>query len=78
MAGLIISGWWYTYPTEKYEFVSLDDDIPNMMGKSQSIHVPHHQPDIRWYKYKTKKTNHVLQCINHMLAIYSPRIDHIN
>jgi hypothetical protein len=47
MAGLIISGWWYTYPTEKYEFVSLDDDIPNMMGKSQSIHVPHHQPDIR-------------------------------
>ena len=27
------SGWWYTYPSEKYEFVSWDDDIPNMMGK---------------------------------------------
>ena len=26
------SGWWYTYPSEKYEFVSWDDDIPNMMG----------------------------------------------
>ena len=28
------SGWWYTNPSEKYEFVSWDDDIPNMMGKS--------------------------------------------
>ena len=27
-------GWWYTYPSEKYEFVSWDYDIPNMMGKS--------------------------------------------
>ena len=26
-------GWWYTYPSEKYEFVSWDDDIPNMMEK---------------------------------------------
>ena len=23
------SGWWYTYPSEKYEFVNWDDDIPN-------------------------------------------------
>ena len=23
-----------TYPSEKYELVSWDDDIPNMMGKS--------------------------------------------
>jgi hypothetical protein len=36
------SGWWYTYPSEKYEFVSWDDDIPNMMGKIK--HVPNHQP----------------------------------
>ena len=26
-----LSGWWYTYPSEKYEFVSWDDDIPNWM-----------------------------------------------
>jgi hypothetical protein len=26
----IISGWWYTYPSEKYEFVSWDDEIPNI------------------------------------------------
>ena len=25
-----LSGWWYTYPSEKYEFVSRDDDIPNI------------------------------------------------
>jgi hypothetical protein len=22
-------GWWLTYPSEKYEFVSWDDEIPN-------------------------------------------------
>ena len=24
-----VTGWWYTYPSEKYDFVSWDDDIPN-------------------------------------------------
>ena len=24
------SGWWYTYPSEKYECVCWDDDIPNI------------------------------------------------
>ena len=24
------TGWWYTYPSEKYEFLSWDDDIPNL------------------------------------------------
>ena len=30
------SGWWLTYPSEKWWLVSnsWDDDIPNMMGKS--------------------------------------------
>jgi len=32
-----------TYPSEKYEFVSWDDDIPNIW-KNKS-HVPNHQPD---------------------------------
>ena len=30
MISAFISGWWYTYPSEKYEFVSWDDDIPNI------------------------------------------------
>ena len=25
-----ITGWWYTYPSEKYEFVSWDDEIPSI------------------------------------------------
>ena len=25
-----IPGWWYTYPSEKYDFVSWGDDIPNI------------------------------------------------
>ena len=25
-----ISGWWLTYPSEKYEVVSWDDEIPNI------------------------------------------------
>jgi hypothetical protein len=25
-----MTGWWYTYPSEKYEFVNWDHEIPNM------------------------------------------------
>jgi hypothetical protein len=25
-----ISGWWLSHPSEKYEFVSWDDDIPKI------------------------------------------------
>ena len=39
----ILSVWWLTYPSEKYEFVSWDDDIPNLYGKIKS-NVPNHQP----------------------------------
>ena len=31
------SGWLYTYPSEKYEFVNWDDDIPNIW--KHTIHV---------------------------------------
>ena len=39
-----ITCWWLTYPSEKYEFVSWDDDIPNIW-KVKKNHVPNHQPD---------------------------------
>ena len=39
----ISSGWWYTYPSEKYDFVSWDDEIPNWM-ENHKIHVPNQQP----------------------------------
>ena len=28
-----MAGWWYTYPSEKYDFVGWDDEIPNSMEK---------------------------------------------
>jgi hypothetical protein len=36
------TGWWYTFPSEKYEFVSWDDKIPNIW--KTKIHVPNNQP----------------------------------
>jgi hypothetical protein len=30
MGILMTSGWWLTYPSEKYDFVSWDDDIPDI------------------------------------------------
>jgi hypothetical protein len=32
---LILSGWWYTYPSEKYEFVSWDDSSQYMETQNQ-------------------------------------------
>jgi hypothetical protein len=37
------TGWWYTYPSEKYEFVSWDDDIPNIWKIKKKSKVPNHQ-----------------------------------
>ena len=31
------SGWWYIYPSRKCEFVSWDDDIPNIQGKTKHV-----------------------------------------
>ena len=36
--------WLLVYLPEKYEFVSWDDDIPNIRGNK--IHVPNHQADV--------------------------------
>ena len=32
-----IAGWWYTYPSEKYEFVSWDDEIPNIWKVMENL-----------------------------------------
>ena len=37
----IVLVWWYTYRSEKYEFVSWDDDIPNIWKNNQNV--PNHQ-----------------------------------
>jgi hypothetical protein len=43
ITGKFYAGCWYTYPSEKSEFVSRDDDIPNIW--KNLIPVPNHQPD---------------------------------
>ena len=37
------SGWWFQHPSEKYEFVNWDEDIPNRW--ENKIHVPNHPPE---------------------------------
>ena len=29
----LMAGWWLGHPSEKYDFVNWDDDIPNINGK---------------------------------------------
>jgi hypothetical protein len=37
----LFTGWWLTYPSEKYEFVSWQDDIPNTVyGKKKGSKPP--------------------------------------
>ena len=38
------SGWWLGHPSEKYEFVSWDDEIPNIWEHRKWQ--PNHQPDV--------------------------------
>ena len=40
----LVSGWWLSHPSEKYDFVSGDDEIPNIW--KHKSHVPNHQPAI--------------------------------
>ena len=42
-ANNMLTGWWYTYPSEKYDFVSWGCEIPNILKNKN--HVPNHQPE---------------------------------
>ena len=40
----LCSGWWLTFnPSEKYEFVNWDNEIPNISGKIQVMFQENHQ-----------------------------------
>ena len=45
----IPSGWWLTYPSEKYEFVSWDYDIPNIWKIIKFMFQTTNQPFISIY-----------------------------
>jgi len=56
-----ISGWWLTYPSEKYEFVSWDDDIPNIWKSKKCPKPPTRyilEGMITKWCILPKKTNH--------------------
>ena len=42
----ISPGWWLTYPSEKYEFVSWDDEIPNIWKKCSKCSKPPTRMDL--------------------------------
>ena len=42
----ILSGWWYTYLSEKYEFVSWDYSYQYIYIHGKITNVPNHQPDM--------------------------------
>ena len=45
-------GWWYTYPSEKYEFVSWDWwHSQYIYMESHKSHVPNHQPVMLWTEF---------------------------
>ena len=62
MVGLPINMWYWLvfepYPSEKYDFVSWDDDIPNWM-ESHKSHVLNHQAVFvyLWSKHVATSTN---------------------
>ena len=56
-------GWWYTYPSEKYEFVSWDDELPNWM---ESHKIP-------WFQ--SPPTSHQSLLSHHQRSSESPTFD---
>ena len=45
-----MSGWWLTYPSEKYDFVSWDDEIPSQFFMGKSFKIP-------WFQMVPVTTN---------------------
>ena len=53
---IYIHGWWLTYPTEKYEFVSWDAEIPNWMGSHSEFHgSSHHQAEKHYFHHQRSR-----------------------
>ena len=62
--GCKMTGWWYTYPSENYDFVSWDDYIFPIYERKNKIHVPNHlnqmifkAVEIGLYKYGSRWSN---------------------
>ena len=72
----------YTYPSEKYDFVNWDDEIPNIW--KNKIHVPKHQPDFNGYGGGISTMMYNATSMNHLWDEYlwdiisSDDINHFN
>ena len=64
---LYYTGWWYTYPSEKYEFVSWDDDIPNMWKNKKCSKPP---TSIYIYNYIYIIHTIIIRCISVLFPVY--------
>ena len=60
------SGWWYTYPSEKHDFVSWDDDISQLFLESHKI---------PWFQ--TTNQNYIIIYCYKSLSFYSVILTHI-
>ena len=38
-----LSGWWHTYPSEKYDLVNWDDEVPNIHWKKKKFQITTNQ-----------------------------------
>jgi hypothetical protein len=65
-----VAGWSLTYPSEKYDCVSWDDEIPNIWKITK---VPHHQP-VYIYRGCEWNSDGVLVLILGFLGIKSARV----
>ena len=52
------SGWWYTYPSEKYEFVNWDDEILNGWKIIKVMFQP--PPTSCWWQFLTYRYLHFI------------------
>jgi hypothetical protein len=68
-----IIGWWYTYPSEKYEFVSWDYDIPNIWKVIKTV--PNHQPDKIWNKLRPRRESCNTMWCQHFTKMRSSKIN---
>ena len=63
----IYTGWWYTYPSEEYEKVSWDDEIPNRWKVIKNV--PNHQPAKIAMEKWGKMMIIAIRCRGHLASI---------
>ena len=72
-----ISGWWCTYPSDKYESVNWDDDIPFPPEWKNSIHVSNHQADFSFHQISWQVSSRFqspnARCSSHFQGLSPPR-----